>query len=187
MNNENLMINFQTILTDLCYTKINPYLRKLIMMVKRSKALYNGKIIGIESIYTIIDGKQINIPGKTEELREMGKRNELFCPCGCRINLRLVAGPERRQHFRILKSTSINTNCSYKEENEGDITPRIVLKCWLDDKLGGTVESRVPICRVDNEERKYEFSFFSKEKKIAVSYYYDLGDVNDEKNNHSGK
>ena len=33
-------------------------------MAQRIVALCDGKFIGIESIYTVIDGKQINIPDK---------------------------------------------------------------------------------------------------------------------------
>lgn len=38
-------------------------------MAQRTVALCDGKFIGIESIYTVIDGKQINIPDKLERLR----------------------------------------------------------------------------------------------------------------------
>ncbi len=31
-------------------------------MAQRTEAIYQGRTIGIESIYTVIDGKQINIP-----------------------------------------------------------------------------------------------------------------------------
>ena len=72
-------------------------------MALRTVALCDGKNIGIESIYTVIEGKQINIPDKLEQLREKSRNNELFCPCGCGANLVLVAGERnlREQHFRI--------------------------------------------------------------------------------------
>lgn len=72
-------------------------------MAQRTVALCDGKFIGIESIYTVIDGKQINIPDKLEQLRAKSRNNELFCPCGCGANLVLVAGERnlREQHFRI--------------------------------------------------------------------------------------
>ena len=37
-------------------------------MAQRTVALCDGKFIGIESIYTVIDGKQINIPDKLEQI-----------------------------------------------------------------------------------------------------------------------
>ena len=48
-------------------------------MAQRTVALCDGKFIGIESIYTVIDGKQINIPDKLEQLRAKSRNNELFC------------------------------------------------------------------------------------------------------------
>ena len=60
-------------------------------MAQRTVALCNGKYIGIETIYTVINGRQINIPEKLKELRAQSQRNELFCPCGCGTNLILVA------------------------------------------------------------------------------------------------
>ena len=73
-------------------------------MVKRSECLCDGKIIGIESIYTVIDGKQINEKGKLESLRRKSDRKELFCPCGCKSRLILVAGENQLigQHFKTI-------------------------------------------------------------------------------------
>ena len=71
-------------------------------MIKRSECIYNDEIIGIESIYTVIDGKQLNIPDKVEALRKLGRNGLLKCPCGCGKKLILVAGDKglRQQHFR---------------------------------------------------------------------------------------
>lgn len=70
-------------------------------MAQRTVALCNGEYIGIESIYTVVNGKQINIPHKLIDLREKSRNNKLFCPCGCGANLILVAGDKnlREQHF----------------------------------------------------------------------------------------
>ena len=105
-------------------------------MIKRPTALYKNKVIGIESIYTVIDGKQINIAGKVEELKQKGANNELFCPCGCGSNLCVVAseGGLRIQHFRI-KSNSNKCECSFIAEGNRSINSKIVLKCWLDEKI----------------------------------------------------
>ena len=72
----------------------------------------NGEIIGIESIYTVQRGVQINIPEKIKWLRQLSQENKLFCPCCCGANLVLVAGEsnKRAQHFRI-KSGSDESNC----------------------------------------------------------------------------
>ena len=44
-------------------------------MAQRTEAIYNGRSIGIESIYTVIDGKQINIPEKLGWLREKSRNS----------------------------------------------------------------------------------------------------------------
>ncbi|MZQ97671.1 MAG: DNA topoisomerase I [Acidaminobacter sp.] len=152
-------------------------------MAQRTVALSNGKYIGIETIYTVINGQQINIPEKLKELRAKSQNNELFCPCGCGSNLILVAGDKnlREQHFR-LKDCAYNQDCNVISEGKLSVDSKIVLKCWLDDKLKVTdVESRVPIQAVDDINRKYEFSFLSREKKIALSYCHDRVNLSDEK------
>ncbi len=152
--------------------------------VLRPEALCNGKIIGIEYIFSIKNGMQINIPGKTEYLRKKGQNNELFCPCGCGANLELVAGEKgiRAQHFRIKKSSS-TLSCSYTmQENKTSIKSKILLKGWLEENLNAPdIDCRVPICSLNDSNRKYEFSFLSKEKGIALNYCYDLEGLTAEK------
>lgn len=152
-------------------------------MAQRTVALYKGKIIGIETIYTVVDGQQINIPEKLKELRAKSRNNELFCPCGCGGNLILVAGDKnlREQHFRI-RDGSFNQDCNVITEGKTSVDSKIVLKCWLDDKLKATdIESRVPICAVDDINRSYEFSFLSKSRKTALSYCHERVNLSDEK------
>ena len=154
-------------------------------MAQRTVALCNGKYIGIESIYTVVNGRQINIPERLKYLRTKSRSNELFCPCGCGSNLVLVAGDRnlREQHFRI-KDGSFNQNCKVTTEGKNSVNSKIVLKCWLDDKLKSKdIESRVPIHAVDDINRKYEFSFLSRSKKIAISYCYGRANLSDEKLN----
>lgn len=152
-------------------------------MAQRTVAVCNGEYIGIESIYTVVNGKQINIPHELIDLREKSRNNKLFCPCGCGANLILVAGDKnlREQHFRIKDGTS-KSNCTFKTEGKESVESKIVLKCWLDDKLQtNDIETRIPIYAVENNKRKYEFSFLSKEKKIALSYCHDRRNLSDEK------
>lgn len=91
-------------------------------------ALCDGKFIGIESIYTVIDGKQINIPDKLEQLRAKSRNNELFCHCGCGANLVLVAGERnlREQHFRIKEG--FDGICQMLVEGINSIDSKIALK-----------------------------------------------------------
>lgn len=152
-------------------------------MVLRSECLCEGKIIGIETIYTVVNGKQINIPEKLEGLRTKSHENMLFCPCGCGANLILVAGDRylKKQHFRI-KESRCKEYCEYISEGKISVDSKIVLKCWLDDKLcTDDIETRVPISDITDRKRKYEFTFLSKVKKIALSYNFKRTNISNEK------
>jgi len=152
-------------------------------MVQRSECLCDGKIVGIETIYEVIDGDNINISGNIEYLRRRSKQKELFCPCGCGTNLTLVAGEKqlREQHFRININSS-NPECTYKPETKVSMYSKVILKCWLDDKLKNSdLESRVQIHAVDDINRKYEFTFLIRNKRLALSYHYDKINLIDEK------
>ena len=152
-------------------------------MAMRSVALCNGEYIGIETIYTVIDGCQINIKDKVEALREKSRKRELFCPCGCGANLFLVAGDKnlREQHFRMRESEGA-LECHWQDEGKTSIDSKIVIKCWLEDKLKSSdIEARVQIRSFEDTDRKYEFSFLSKEKGIAVNYCHNRANLSDEK------
>jgi hypothetical protein len=153
-------------------------------MSQRSVAEYQGTYIGIESVFTVIDGKQINIPGVVEDLRWLARRNELFCPCGCGTNLTPVISDKslREQHFRIKTGHLGDGPCTAVEEGRVSIDSKIVLKCWLDDKLQTEdMEARVPICEVGDTTRKYEYTFLSRSKGIGVSYCHSRTNLSDEK------
>lgn len=152
-------------------------------MAQRTVALSDGKFIGIETIYTVIDGRQINIPDKLQELRAKSRNNELFCPCGCGANLILVAGDKNlcEQHFRI-KDSDVIQNCYMVTEGKRSVDSKIVLKCWLDDNLhADDLESRVSISAVSGSARQYEFSFISQNAGIALNYCHDRSNLSDEK------
>lgn len=152
-------------------------------MAQRTVALCNGKYIGIETIYTVINGQQINIPEKLKELREKSHNNELFCPCGCGTNLILVAGDKnlREQHFREKTGTG-EYECSMPTEGKISVDSKIILKCWLDDKLKSSdIESRVPIDAVEVSKRRPEFTFLSGSKKLAIRYWRTRANIVDDK------
>ena len=152
-------------------------------MAQRTVCLCDGKYIGIETIFTVINGQQINIPEKLKELRAKSQNNELFCPCGCGANLILVAGDRnlREQHFR-LKDGTYENECHVVTEGKTSVNSKIVLKCWLDEKLGiDDIETRVPINLIGDTDRRYEFSFLSRTKKIAISYCHERVNLSDEK------
>lgn len=152
-------------------------------MALRSICLCDGKLIGIETIFTVVDGMQINIPEKVEALRKKSRNNELFCPCGCGANLTLVAGDRnlREQHFRLKEGQS-GKDCKFVSEGPVSIYSKIVLKCWLDDKCPGSdIESRVLICAVDDINRRYEMTLLVRNRHIAISYCHDRSNLSDEK------
>lgn len=158
-------------------------------MARRTVALYQDletgrtQYIGIESIYTVVGGKQINIPDKINDLRNKSRSRELFCPCGCGSNLILVAGDKnlREQHFRIRDDGNVH-KCHVVEEGDVSIESKVVLKCWLDEKLDHPdIRTRVAIRDVDDSDRKYEFSFLSPEKKIALNYSHKRENLSEEK------
>ena len=140
-------------------------------MIQRSECLYNEEIIGIESIYTVVDGKQINIPDKVEALRKLGRDGLLRCPCGCGKKLILVAGDKglRQQHFRERNGESWS-ECTLKQEGMNSIDSKVVIKCWLADKMDQNIETRVPISRIRETDRKYEVSHYVPAKDFAVNY-----------------
>jgi len=152
-------------------------------LVKRTTALYKGSIIGIESIYSVVDGKQINKPNELKALREKSRNNLLSCPCGCGTILILVAGEKnlREQHFREKAGTG-KYECTMPTESEKSISSKIVLKCWLEDKLKvDDIESRVPINSFENTIRKPEYTFLSKSKKIAIRYWMTRANIDEDK------
>lgn len=152
-------------------------------MAQRTVCLCDGKYIGIESIYTVIHGQQINIPEKIKELRAKSRNGELYCPCGCGSNLILVAGDKnlKEQHFR-LKDGVFNNECHVITEGRVSVASKIVLKCWLDEKLNtADIETRVPVYLIGDTNRKYEFSFLSKDKNVALSYCHERVNLSDEK------
>lgn len=156
-------------------------------MAKRRIALYKGNFIGIESIYTVgPNGEQINIPGKVEALRRLGKSKELFCPCGCGANLILVAGDAglREQHFRIANGEE-KENCELKnvaDESITSVNSKIVLKMWLDVQLHDeNLQTRVPIKDIHTTDRKYELSFYSSTNNLALSYIHERANIDMEK------
>ena len=157
-------------------------------MAERTTALYRDpdtgrtSYIGIESVYTVVEGRQINIPEKIEELRRKSRAHALFCPCGCGSRLILVAGDRnlREQHFRIHEKG--NLPCRAVLEGDLSISSRIALKCWLDETLGSPdLQTRIPIRTVDGTDRKYEFSLLCPERKTAVSYSCKRENLSDEK------
>lgn len=152
-------------------------------MAQRTVCLYNGKYIGIESIYTIENGQKINIEGKIEVLRKLGRDNLLFCPCGCGSNLILVAGDRnlREQHFRI-KNGNEKSSCTAVSEHHLGIESKILLKLWLDENFPDCkLDSRIPLSCLCEDASKHELSFYNFTNKIGLCYWYNRANITSEK------
>ena len=158
-------------------------------MVFRTECLYDGKIIGIESIYTVVDGKQINIEGKVEHLRRLGREGKLYCPCGCGTNLIVVAGEKnlRAQHFRVKAGAEGNVECQAKDERLKGTLSKIILKCWLDSICNSLSDTRVSLKELLDIDSKYEFSVLNRNKQIGICYWLNDANITDEKISEIGK
>lgn len=153
-------------------------------MAIRTKCLYQDTIIGIESIYTAVNGKQINIPDKVERLRELGRKELLFCPCGCGANLILVAGDKnlKEQHFRIKHSDEMEFDCKVTYEGEESLKSKIILKCWLEDKLKKSdLLCEVPANQIDDTDRKHEYTVYDSDNRVGIGYWRYRANITDEK------
>lgn len=156
------------------------------MGVTRGECLYDDEIISIASVYTVIDGKQINIPEQLHKMRNLSRGKKLFCPCGCGRNLVLVANEQssRAQHFRLWPS-AINDDslCTYQEESGLTLHAKVMLKCWLEQSLKATsLKYNVPISEVSAEnERRYQMSVYSTEHDIGIVYYKYTSNIEEEK------
>lgn len=155
-------------------------------MIKRGYCIYNDEYVGIESVYTVVDGKQINIPGVVELYHRLGRENKLFCQCGeCGANVILVAGEKnlRRQHFRI-KDKNKEATCKCENESMKTMCSKVVLKCWLDEsfKLGvGSVKSAVSISALSETDRKFQLTLFVPDNNVGIVYVKNDANIMDEK------
>ena len=150
----------------------------------RTECLYNNELIHIADYFTTINGMQIAIEGKIEELRAYGRSGELVCSCGCGGKLLLVAGKSMkyRQHFRL--KVGQNVICKSHEELPITVNAKIILKCWLDDVLNlerGQVLFNVPIKKVSDINRKYEYTHLVIDKGIGICYERNESNLDDHK------
>lgn len=157
-------------------------------MVFRRECLCEGVKIGIESIFYIKDGKQINIPGKVEQLRRLGREKKLFCSCdnNCGANLVVVAGERmlKEQHFRLHPDSVDNKNCSYKAETAESIKNKMVIMGWLQELFSeDEIDTRVPVSSIGDTDRKFELSFMCRAKNVGLVYSHDSNSLSDEKLN----
>lgn len=150
----------------------------------RTECLYNNELIYIVDFFTVKDGRQIAIEGEIEKLRSFGRSGKLVCSCGCGGKVILVAGKKmmRRQHFRLKDGQ--NVMCKSYEESPITMNAKVVLKCWLVDIFAlqkGEVLFNIPINRVSELNRKYEYTHLVVNKRIGICYERNESNLNDEK------
>lgn len=152
--------------------------------IQRPTALYKGKILHIESLYTVTpDGKQINKEGVIEIVRSWSRQKELHCPCGCGTPLVLYAGPQRkkRQHFKIWPGYG-KKNCHYIPESDESLHSKSALWIWLDYNINSKdIELGKALDQIEVDNRKFQYTLYSPSKKIAVSYCRKHLNLSDEK------
>lgn len=152
--------------------------------LKHPYCLWNGTPVWIDYIYTVRDGKQINIPERIEEIRSAANNDELRCACGCGASITLCA-PDRsssiRQHFKIKRGQS---GKSHVQETRKSQFSKVILKGWLDDKLcANDIQVQCPANMSADTDRKHEYSFISKERNVSVIYSRERINLSDEKVN----
>ena len=154
------------------------------MMIKHSTCITkDGRRIGIEYAFTIINGKQINIPGKVEELRQISKTDGLYCKCGCGTKLIPVFSDRHvvRQHFREKNGTK-SKSCIASAESDYSFFCKVALKLWMEDKMNSPdIETRVPLSNFEESDRRFELTFFEPTYKMALCYWHDRSNITSEK------
>lgn len=150
--------------------------------LKHPYCLRNGTPVWIDYIYTVRDGKQINIPERIEEIRTAANHDELRCACGCGASITLCA-PDRsssvRQHFKIKRGQS---GKNHIQETRKSQFSKVILKGWLDDKLcANDIQVQCPANMSADTDRKHEYSFISKERNVSVIYSRERINLSDEK------
>ena len=149
-----------------------------VMPKRRVCITEKGDRIGIESIFSInSEGKQINIAGKVEELRQKSRKGELLCECGCGAKLILVAGDRHlvKQHYRLKAGAG-------KMESDNTFYSKAALKFWLEDNFKvADLETRIPLSRFSGTDRRFELNFYSKSLNLAVCYWNERFDISTEK------
>lgn len=153
-------------------------------MIKHSQCVTkDGRRIGIEYAFTIIDGKQVNIQGKVEELRRLSKTEGFYCRCGCGTQLIPVFGDRHliRQHFRE-KSGTRSRECTASTESEYSFLCKVALKLWMEDKMSSPdIETRVPLSRFEGTDRRFELTFYEPTYKMALCYWHERTNITSEK------
>lgn len=105
------------------------------------------------------------------EVRRASREHRLFCTCGCRSNLQLVAGDRSittRRFFRNYMDYA-NANCCY-DESPMTQKSKILLRAWLNQTLQRRLLNDIPIAEINKGNRKYELTYYAQEYDFGLVY-----------------
>ena len=137
---------------------------------RRERILYIDELVTIEYDHDEIHYMN-NDSRLFREIRRASRERRLFCTCGCRSNLQLVAGDRSvttRRFFRNYMDYA-NANCCY---DESPLTQRskILLRAWLNHTLHRDLLSDIPIAEIDRGNRRYELTYYAQECDFGLVY-----------------
>lgn len=105
------------------------------------------------------------------EVRRASREHRLFCTCGCKSNLQLVAGDKSvttRRFFRNYMNFA-NANCCY-DESPLTQKSKILLRAWLNQMLQRPLLNDIPIAEINKGNRKYELTYYAQEYDFGLVY-----------------
>ncbi len=137
---------------------------------RQERILYIDELVTIEYDHDEIHYMN-NDSRLFREIRRASRERRLFCTCGCRSNLQLVAGDRSvttRRFFRNYMDYA-NANCCY---DESPLTQRskILLRAWLNHTLHRDLLSDIPIAEIDRGNRRYELTYYAQECDFGLVY-----------------
>lgn len=116
------------------------------------------------------------------EVRKASREHRLFCTCGCKSNLQLVAGDKSittRRFFRNYMDF-VNANCCY-DESPVTQKSKILLRTWLNQTMKKHLLNDIPIADINKGSRKYELTYYSREYDFGLVYAYEAKNIAYEK------
>ena len=105
------------------------------------------------------------------EVRRASREHRLFCTCGCKSNLQLVAGDKSITTHRFFRNYKdfVNPNCCY-DESPVTQKSKILLRAWLNQTLQKHLLNDIPIAEINKGSRRYELTYYAQEYDFGLVY-----------------
>ena len=147
----------------------------------------NERILYIDELTTIeYENGEIHYMNNNSQLfrevRKASQEHRLFCTCGCKTNLQLVAGEKSittRRFFRNYTDFA-NNNCCY-DESPVTQKSKILLRTWLNQALKMEMLNDIPIADINRGSRKYELTYYLEGYDFGLVYAYEAKNIAYEK------